>query len=267
MYPFNAKDASGNECYPKDSNGDEYYIWNVWTHVPATHNGDAYYAKNHLGEEMLNELEICKRRRGKPFYPTDKNGEEKVYGDYIYNKDGSFKYPLNPDGHPLYAKKENGDEYYPPNGELAYDQYGSTQYSGTRDGEVIFPLDAERNESYLKDDTNGDSHMIYMGDDLLDRYDKTRNGEEIYPIQMTNQTTRHYKEVLLNEKYAKTDLKEAKYPLDEYGNEYTLEIPIQIAGNEKDYFPRGYPIINDNWVSVLEVDGKEFISDQLLAEV
>ncbi|GFR29461.1 hypothetical protein TNCT_341111 [Trichonephila clavata] len=37
---------------PKDSYGDEYYIWNVWTHVPATYNGEAYYAKNHLGEEM-----------------------------------------------------------------------------------------------------------------------------------------------------------------------------------------------------------------------
>ncbi|GFR32833.1 hypothetical protein TNCT_443211 [Trichonephila clavata] len=51
--PFYAKDASGKECYPKDSYGDEYYIWNVWTHVPATYNnGEAYYAKNHLGEEM-----------------------------------------------------------------------------------------------------------------------------------------------------------------------------------------------------------------------
>ncbi|GFW48184.1 hypothetical protein TNCV_4856771 [Trichonephila clavipes] len=50
--PFYAKDVNGKECYPKDSNGDEYYIWNVWTHVPATHNGEAYYAKNHLGEEM-----------------------------------------------------------------------------------------------------------------------------------------------------------------------------------------------------------------------
>ncbi|GFY06387.1 uncharacterized protein TNCV_3651741 [Trichonephila clavipes] len=106
-----------------------------------------------------------------------------------------------------------------------------------------------------------------MGDVLLDRYAKTRHGEEIYPIQMTNQTARLYKEVILNEKYAKTNLQKAKYPLDEYGNEYTLEIPIQIEGKEKDYFPQGYPITNDNWVIVPEVDGKEFLSDQLLPKV
>ncbi|GFQ98434.1 hypothetical protein TNCT_153971 [Trichonephila clavata] len=41
----------------------------------------------------------------------------------------------------------------------------------------------------------------------------------------------------------------------------------EIAGKEKDYFPRGYPITNDNWVIVPEVEGKEFISDQLLPKV
>ncbi|GFR05371.1 hypothetical protein TNCT_240051 [Trichonephila clavata] len=109
-------------------------------------------------------------------------------------------------------------------------------------------------KSYLKDD--GESHVIYTGDVLLDQYAKTRNGKEIYPIQVTHQTARRYKEVILNEKYATTDLQEAKYPLHEYGNEYTLEIPADIAGKEKDYFPRGYPITNDNWVFVPEVDGK-----------
>ncbi|GFR15162.1 uncharacterized protein TNCT_284191 [Trichonephila clavata] len=76
-----------------------------------------------------------------------------------------------------------------------------------------------------------------------------------------------FKEVILNENYAKTALQEAKYPLDEYGNEYNLEIPADIAGKEKDYFPLGYPITNDRWVIIPEVNGKKIISDQLLPKV
>ncbi|GFY55669.1 uncharacterized protein TNIN_424521 [Trichonephila inaurata madagascariensis] len=232
---------------------------------------------------------------GNAFYPTDNTRKDIVLGEYIYKNDGSFKYPLNRDGHPVYetddttndevyfikndgsinwgvdrkgnqryAKNENGDEYYPPNGEFSCDHSGSPQNALTSDGEVIFSSDAHKNESYIKNDAIGGSHVIYMGDVLLDRYAKTSNGEGIYPIQITNQT---HREVILNEKYAKMDLLEAKYPLDEYGNEYTLEIPIQIAGKEKDYFPQGYPIKNDNLVTVPEVNGKKFISDQLLPKV
>ncbi|GFX14750.1 hypothetical protein TNCV_2347091, partial [Trichonephila clavipes] len=52
MY-FYAKDTDGNECYPRDENGDEYYIWRVWTHVPAKRkNGDEYYAKDRLGVDL-----------------------------------------------------------------------------------------------------------------------------------------------------------------------------------------------------------------------
>ncbi|GFY64073.1 hypothetical protein TNIN_184061 [Trichonephila inaurata madagascariensis] len=211
--PFYPKDSLGNELYLTNNEGDEYYL---------TQRKQVFAIKE------------------------DHTGKEIVYGKYIYKKDGYVKYPLNPDGHPQYetddttndevyvikdgsinwgvdkngnqrhAKKENGDEYYLENGEFACDQSGSPQYARTSDGKVIFPLDAEGNESYLKDDTNGESHVIYMGDVLLYRYAKTINGEEIYSVQATNQTPRRYEKVILNEKYAKTDLQEAKYPLDEY---------------------------------------------------
>ncbi|GFR14699.1 uncharacterized protein TNCT_490232 [Trichonephila clavata] len=267
-----AKDALGNEKYPQDKHGNELPL-------PEQGTGVWIYAKD---------------KDGNAFYPTDNTGKEVKYAKYIYKKDGYVKYPLNREGHPeyetddttndevyvikkdgsinwgmdkhgnqRYAKKENGDEYYPENGEFACDHSGSPQYARTSDGEVIFPLDAERNESYLKD--NEGSHVIHMGNVFLDRYAKTKNGEEMYPIQMTNPT--RFKEVILNEKYAKTALQEAKYPLDEYGNEYTLKISIDIAGKEKEYFPLGYPITNDNLVIVPEVNGKEFISDQWLPQV
>ncbi|GFQ65896.1 uncharacterized protein TNCT_574961 [Trichonephila clavata] len=244
------------------------------------------YAVNHVGDQIYNPLskqyatylvEEDGVTHKVQFVPRNANGSFNFIRDHDrmilcpFNLTVNFPiFPQNQkgmdkEGNQRYAKKENGDEYYPANGEFACDHSGSPQNARTRDGKVIFPLDAERNESYLKDD--GESHVIYMGDVLLDRYAKTRNGEEIYPIQVTHQIARRYKEVILNEKYATTDLQEAKYPLDEYGNEYTLEIPIQIAGKEKGYFPRGYPITNDNWVIVPEVDGKEFISDQLLPKV
>ncbi|GFR32837.1 uncharacterized protein TNCT_443221 [Trichonephila clavata] len=155
-----------------------------------------------------------------PKYETNDTTHDEVY---VIHMDRSINWGVDKEGNQRYAKKENGDEYYPANGEFACNPSGSPQYARTRDEKVIIPLDAERNDSYLKDE--GESHVIYM------------------------------------------DLQEAKYPLDEYGNEYTLEIPIQIAGKEKGYFPRGYPITNDNWVIVPEVDGKEFISDQLLPKV
>ncbi|GFX46070.1 uncharacterized protein TNCV_3042601 [Trichonephila clavipes] len=271
-----AKDALGNEKYPHDSQGNQIAF-------KASDSNRWIYA-------------IDKDKNA--FYPTDNTGKDIVLGDYIYKNDGSFKYPLNKDGDPVYekdnttndevyvikndgfinwgmdregnqryAKKQNGDEYYPTNGEFACDYSGLPQYAHTSTGEVIFPSDAHNNESYIKDDSIGGSDVIYMEDVLLDRYAKKNNGEEIYPIEITNQTPRRYKEVILNEMYATTDMQEAKYPLDEYGNEYTLEIPFQIAGKEKDYFPQGYPITNDNCVIVPEVNGKEFISDQLLPKI
>ncbi|GFY64072.1 hypothetical protein TNIN_184051 [Trichonephila inaurata madagascariensis] len=265
--PFYAKDKDQNEFYPVVNN-QEVAIGYFFSYVYARNaSGKETYPHDAKGNEVIFpkldtvSWKYAKEEKENAFYPTDKNGKEKVYGDYIYNNDGSLG--VDKKGNQRYAKNENGDEYHPPNGELACDQSGSPQYARKNDGEVIFPLDAERNESYLKDDTNGDAHVIYMGDVLLDRFAKTRNGDEIYPIQMTNQTARRYKEVILNEKYAKTDLQEAKYPLDEYGNEYTLEIPIQKARKEKRLLSSRIPhYTNDNWVVVLEVDGKEFISDQ-----
>ncbi|GFX57388.1 uncharacterized protein TNCV_3138071 [Trichonephila clavipes] len=289
LYP---KDSLGNEYYLVDNEGDEFYLTDRKP-VFAIKEGKHYYATDKDENEfypIVNDrvqfipFLYAKDALGNEKYPQDRLGNQMPLTEqgtggwrYATDKDGNAFYPTNHNGKEIvyvdkkgnqrYAKKENGDEYYPPNGELACDPSGSPQYARTSDGKVIFPLDAERNESYLKDDATGGSHVIYMGDVLLNRYAKTSNGEEIYPIQVTNQSPRRYKEVILNEKYAKTNLQEAKYPLDEYGNEYTLEISIQIAGKEKDYFPQGYPITNDNWIIVPEVKGFKLISDQLLPKM
>ncbi|GFW11833.1 uncharacterized protein TNCV_4100441 [Trichonephila clavipes] len=237
-----AKDASGKSIYLLDTNGNQIALPKLGEIVF----GDYIYNKDGTIKFPLN-------REGDPKYETDQNTNDQVY---FIKAERSINWGMDKKGNQRYAKRKNGDEYYPANREVAYHHSGSPQYARTSDGNVLFPLDVELNNSYIKDNTNGDSHVIYIGDDLLDRYAKTKNGEEIYPIEITNQTTRRYKEVILNGKYAKTKLQDEKYPLDEYGNEYTLEIPIQVPGKEKDYFPRGYPITNDNWVIVPEIDGK-----------
>ncbi|GFR12918.1 uncharacterized protein TNCT_328091 [Trichonephila clavata] len=305
--PYYAKDKDQNEFYPV-VNDEELAISSIIRIYAKDAKGNQKYPRDKEGNEKalprldLRSWQYATDKEGNAFYPKNKFGKEVLYGDYIQRKDGSIQYPLTEDGNPeyeidyttrdeyyfikkdesinwgedingnqRYAKKANGDEYYPPNGELAYDHSGSPQYARTEDGQVIFPLDVEGNECYIKDDSKGGSHVMYMDDVLLERYAKTKTGEEVYPVEITNQSTRSYKEVILNGEYARTHLEEVKYPLDEYGNEYTLELPP--AGKVKDsfpegyYFPLGYPITNDNWVIVPEVDGKEYISDLLWPKV
>ncbi|GFX88947.1 hypothetical protein TNCV_2478301 [Trichonephila clavipes] len=165
--PFYAKDKDQNEFYPIVNN-QEVAIGHYFSKVYARNaSGKEKYPHDAEGNEIIFPLLIgaaswkyAKDEKENAFYPTDKYGEEKVYGDYIYNNDGSFKYPLNREGMPKYetddttkdevyvmktdglinwgvdkkgnqryAKKENGDEYYPPNGELACDPSGSPQYA------------------------------------------------------------------------------------------------------------------------------------------
>ncbi|GFR03479.1 uncharacterized protein TNCT_191631, partial [Trichonephila clavata] len=253
--PYYAKDKDQNEFYPV-VNDEELAISSIIRIYAKDAKGNQKYPRDKEGNEKalprldLRSWQYATDKEGNAFYPKNKFGKEVLYGDYIQRKDGSIQYPLTEDGNPeyeidyttrdeyyfikkdesinwgedingnqRYAKKANGDEYYPPNGELAYDHSGSPQYARTEDG----------------------------------------------------QSTRSYKEVILNGEYARTNLQEVKYKLDEYGNEYTLELPP--AGKVKDsfpegyYFPLGYPITNDNWVIVPEVDGKEYISDLLWPKV
>ncbi|GFS88245.1 hypothetical protein TNCV_1722971, partial [Trichonephila clavipes] len=164
------KDASGKSIYPLDSNGNEIAFTKQGT-------GGRHYATD---------------EKNNAYYPKNKFGGEVVFGDYILNKDGTIKFPLNREGDPKYEKDNHTNDQV---------------YFTKKDGSINWGVDKH-------------------GDDLLHRYAKTKKGEEIYPIEITNQATRRYKEIILNGKYAKTNVQEAKYPLDEYGNEYTLEIPI-----------------------------------------
>ncbi|GFT26042.1 uncharacterized protein NPIL_17091 [Nephila pilipes] len=273
-----AKDASGKEKYPKDKDGNElpliqsYIGQNKWMYA-KDEKGNAFYPKNAIGVEVKygdyimnadNSIKYPLDINGEPSYEVDVTTNDEMY---FLTKDGKISWGVDAGGNQRYAKKENGDEYYPPNGEIAYLKIGLPQYAHRTDGEAIFPIDAEGNEYYLVNDTDGGSNVIHAAGVLLHRYAQTRFKEDIYPIQVTDQVSGSFKEIILHNKYAKTLSKHPKYPLDEYGNEYILEIPPQTAMDEKKYFPMGYPITNDNWVIVPLVDGKEYISDQISPKV
>ncbi|GFQ90133.1 uncharacterized protein TNCT_734631, partial [Trichonephila clavata] len=229
-----AKDAKGNQKYPRDKEGNEKAL-------PRLDLRSWQYATN-------------KERNA--FYPKNKFGKEILYGDYIQRKDGSIQYPLTEDGNPEYEiDYTTRDEYY----------------FIKKDESINWGEDINGNQRYAKKQM-GTSIILRMENwPMTIRICQNQNWRRSYPVEITNQSTRSYKEVILNGEYARTNLEEVKYPLDEYGNEYTLELPP--AGKVKDsfpegyYFPLGYPITNDNWVIVPEVDGKEYISDLLWPKV
>ncbi|GBN05077.1 hypothetical protein AVEN_117945-1 [Araneus ventricosus] len=57
------------------------------------------------------------------------------------------------------------------------------------------------------------------------------------------------------------------YPLDEFGNEYIVEIYEEDQVNEKYSFPDSYRITNDDWVIVPNIKYKPYISTTLVARV
>ncbi|GFS72657.1 uncharacterized protein TNCV_1420601 [Trichonephila clavipes] len=267
--PYYAKDKDKNEFYPV-VNDEEKVIHFVYANDAS---GNEKYPHDTQENQIAFKAQGAKgwiyatNKNKNAFYPTDNTRKDIVLGDYIYKNDGSFKYPLNKEGHPVYETDDatNDEVYFVKNGGFinwGVDRKGNQRYAKKENGDELYPANRE-----FACDHSGSPQYARTKDVLLNRYAKTSNGEEIYPIQITNQTPRRYKEVILKEKYVTTDMQEVKYPLDEYGNEYTLEMPIQIAGKETDYFPQGYPITNDNWVIVPEVNGKKIILDQLLPKV
>lgn len=265
---YYARDEHYNQYYPKDEHGvDQPYI------DPSS--GKATYARTKNGEEI---------------YPKNKEDCEFVINtQYIINKDGTIKYPLDVNGDPVYdtdpqgnqiylvvggvtqiGKNQHGvpvyarrktssgtmDEFYPEDGQIAYLQSGEPIYAETSAGEIIFPTDKAKNEIYLKHKlTQADS--IYSAGKKLSRYAQDNQGNEVYP--------RNRKEIVLANRYAKLKSTQVIYPLDENGNEYIL---YDDAKSDKDNFPIGYPITNDGFVIVPRKDsGEAYISKDAYPKV
>lgn len=230
-----AKDASNAEIYPKQSDGREFVL---------TNNNIEYYAKD------KHQMEI---------YPRDKHGDEFVVKNkYIKTKDGKNKLPIlstgrpkykisgnkevyplddqskpyfctNREGDEIYAKDENGNEYYPSE-MYATDRLGN-QYYAKDSADIIIYLRNNQGEYYIE--TNEGSFNTlkqFKGTVVYAR----QNTLEIYPTKYVNGK----KSEVIFDVYAEEFNVGYYYPTDSNLNEYTNGEFIPI---------RGYPITADGY--------------------
>lgn len=254
-YKAYAKDASGRERYPKTLLGDENFLLDD-TYKPIyarNENLESYYPKNKEGDEFMAADTFIQNEDGTIVYPLNKFGlpiYEKKDNVELYHVDEKGLLSIGKDitGNQVYAKNELGDEYYPPNNQFAYTLDNVPIYAKNSLGEVIYPKTAEGDEYYI---SNVKTNSVL----LANRYAKDKEGNEIYPEGL-----------IIGRKYARNNLDEVEYPLDVYGNEWTLR-PSTLPLDESVIFPNGYPITNDGWVIVPKINNEPYLSNTMHPQV
>ncbi|KAF8784205.1 hypothetical protein HNY73_011567, partial [Argiope bruennichi] len=191
------------------------------------------------------------------------------------DQNNRYTYPVNGDGDqyylqvngedvPLdnqYAKDKWKNEKYPKDA-LKNDKPLDSTYAVTANGTPIFPKTNNGDEFYVEDSEG--SSVIMANKKPLPRYAKTKL-TEIYPIKLN--FFKQPREVIINDKYAKLSNNDEFYPLDECGNEYTLDIKGTLNIDEKKIFPNGYPITNDNFIIVPNIQRKPYFIKNSLIDV
>ncbi|GBN19739.1 hypothetical protein AVEN_261811-1 [Araneus ventricosus] len=257
-------DSNGNRTYPRNRYGDEFYLKFYGEDVILQTDDGLRYAKDASHNEI---------------YPKDVHGNDKYIGSTYAITQFGPKYPKNKDEDEFYLKQHDGDvilqtqdglqyakdashnEIYPKDAH-GNDKYIDSTYAITAFGVPILPKTKDEDEFYLK---NSDGSSIVIIDDKpLSRYAKKKNGDEIYPTQYF-EASQSFREVILENQYAKLFNNRILYPLDAYGNEYTIAIgtyELDARGreiiDEEISFPNGYPITNDNYVIVPNVENDPY---------
>lgn len=188
VYP---KDSDGNEYYLKDENNEDYYMKNGNDEVYAT------VMDKHL---LKNKIII---RNNKPTYAKINNGEKEIYP---YNKTLETEEYVIDLGKPIWALDEDNKPYYPshkfiPTNEMI--QFipieNGRRHIITENGKQIYPKNLTRNiyvygkdgfdsdEYYLKDEENEEYYIeneqgnqIYASDKTGINKFASRNGEPVY---------------------------------------------------------------------------------------
>lgn len=178
-------------------------------------------------------------------YPVKSGGNE--YYPKIDNEDVI----LESSGVMRYAKTVNGEVY--PKDLDGNDKFIPSRYAIDKNGEPFFPKDKQLNEFYVEDGYG--NSVIQVKGKPLEQYAKGQKSE-IYPKEFIDEGM--YRDVVLNNKYAVKTTGEKFYPLDEFGNEYTIEIIDSATDKMKlaESFPNGYPITNDQYVILTNVSGE-----------
>ncbi|GBN19727.1 hypothetical protein AVEN_261803-1 [Araneus ventricosus] len=180
---------------------------------------------------------------GNPTYPTNADGDEHYLR--VDNEDLILETPQGP----RYAHDKDGNEFYPKNSQDD-DKFINSLYALDKDRSPKFPKNKTDEEFYVED---GYGSSIISIDGVQIRYAKTQS-TEIYPIEFIGLGM--VREVVLNNTYAKTTSGEHFYPLDEFGNEYTITIIANGKVDDAKSFLKTHPITNDNYVIVPNVWNK-----------
>ncbi|GBO33065.1 hypothetical protein AVEN_34104-1 [Araneus ventricosus] len=117
----------------------------------------------------------------------------------------------------------------------------------------LFPTNDDGEELYEIDETL--SSILHQFGAPLTRYAKNLYGE-FYPIKLTDGGK--FTDVIIGNRYAELSNGEKMYPLDENGNEFILEIMTNFMFDEQKSFPNSYPITNDNYIIVPNIQDKPY---------
>ncbi|GIX96212.1 uncharacterized protein CDAR_70391 [Caerostris darwini] len=272
--PHYAKTTYGSEVYPRLDSGKQLVATDGQNNAIYAKNlmGEYFYPRDEKGDEyVLDEMKMIKELDGTTLYPLDRNGNPqytKFLGQEIYEPleghANMVSFGKNIIGDEVYAKNFDGDEYYPSSGQYAKSSQGIPLYAVDTSGHIIFPKDSNGKEVYLKDSNFSD--IFFQRGNYLKRYAFNEMNDEYYPsetIEIQNNILIS-RNVILNERYAETQDGEIVYPLDENNNEFTLDLEQY---HIEDALPIGYPITNDSFIIVPNVNNKPFIVDTIFPDI
>lgn len=273
--PAYARDKDGNEIYPKNRSKEII----LGGRYAEKSNKRPFYPKEKDEYIMLEDEDIKKRyivwkdkiiypvsKLDRPMYPLDANNDEYYLQHNNRYQIGRNRWESDENAAPVieyYARKANGDEFYPPDGRIAHESqryhlngyyYLTPKYAFQQStGHIIYPQHSNGDQYYLEDPATAEDIVTDY-----EVYAKLNNNREIYPIAKMQGINyeRYFKH------YAKDENGHEFYALDTNGNEYLL-----VDSNTKKpliVMPAGYPITNDNLIIVpRDGDKNPYIVDNL----
>ncbi|GBM53906.1 hypothetical protein AVEN_64829-1 [Araneus ventricosus] len=168
---------------------------------------------------------------------------------------GNFTFPLNDDNDEYYLKVNDEDVVL------------NSRYTKDRSKNDIYPKDALKNEKPI------DSTYALMANgtpifpetkDAKEFYANDSDGSSIIELINGNLLSR---EVILGNTYDKLSNNQDLYSLDEFGNEFTTEVLQKSSLEKKKVFPNSYPITNDNYVIVPNVQCEPYFLKTMISKV
>lgn len=251
-----AKDSKNAEIYPKYADGREYALEdNGRTYYAKDENSIETYPKDMFGEEYIVENKQIKLEGDKIKLPTASDGRP-IYSKvgkrevYLMDADSKYYFCKNRDGDEVYAKDENGHEYYPTPETYAKNRHGEFYYALDKTNHFRYP-EGNLGEMYITT-LKGSVQILKNSKQHYVTYAK-QGKVEIYPVNGKKM------EIVMDDIYANVldnGINYPYYPRDSNSNEY-------IAGDFIE--EKGYPITVDGYIIIPNIDNKpKFFRKEIL---